>query len=315
MSTTFKSADLVAMDRTVRAGFSQAFSAKEGYIPWTPRIAAMETSSSAANLYPFGIDSGNFREWAEGERHVNSVGVGSVAVTNVKRELTYGVKREMIDDDMTGALRGVVGRVRSAAGKLRRLPDRLMAALLNANPTSLSGSTLFNGSHVIPGTARTFDNDFGSTSLTRDNAVAMRSAMLGIRGSDDDIINTDPRILLVPSELEDVAIEIAYGSLKVKAGTSTTNISTVLGNSAMGLFEVVVAPQLSQYSATTWYLVDASDPYDRGLIHQTREAAELVAKFSPEDPEVFMRDEYIWGLRERSAVAAGNPVHIARGTA
>ena len=176
MSTTFKSADLVAMDRTVRAGFSQAFSAKEGYIPWTPRIAAMETSSSAANLYPFGIDSGNFREWAEGERHVNSVGVGSVAVTNVKRELTYGVKREMIDDDMTGALRGVVGRVRSAAGKLRRLPDRLMAALLNANPTSLSGSTLFNGSHVIPGTARTFDNDFGSTSLTRDNAVAMRSA-------------------------------------------------------------------------------------------------------------------------------------------
>ena len=89
----------------------------------------------------------------------------------------------------------------------------------------------------------------------------------------------------------------------------------MLGNSAMGLFEVVVAPQLSQYSTTTWYLVDASDPYDRGLIHQTREAAELVAKFSPEDPEVFMRDEYIWGLRERSAVAAGNPVHIARGTA
>lgn len=315
MSTTFKSADLVAMDRTVRAGFSQAFSAKEGYTPWTPRIAAMETSSSAANLYHFGIDSGNFREWAEGERHVNSVGGGSMPVTNVKRELTYSVKREMIDDDMTGALRGVVGKVRSAAGKLRRLPDRLMAALLHANPVSLSGSTLFNGAHVIPGTARTFDNDFGSTSLTRDNAVAMRASMLSIRGSDDDIINTDPRILLVPPELEDVAIEIAYGSLKVKAGTSTTNISTVLQNSAMGLFEVVVAPQLSQYSATTWYLVDASDPYDRGLIHQTRESAELVAKFSPEDPEVFMRDEYIWGLRERSAVAAGNPVHIARGTA
>lgn len=315
MSTTFKSADLVAMDRTVRAGFSQAFSAKEGYTPWTPRIAAMETSSSAANLYPFGIDSGNFREWAEGERHVNSVGVGSVAVTNVKRELTYGVKREMIDDDMTGALRGVVGRVRSAAGKLRRLPDRLMAALLNANPTSLSGSTLFNGSHAIPGTSRTFDNDFGSTSLTRDNAVAVRAAMLSIRGSDDDIVNTDPRILLVPPELEDTALEIAYGGLKVKSGSSTTHIDTVLANSALGLFEVIVAPQLSQYSTTTWYLVDASDPYDRGLIHQTREAAELVAKFSPEDPEVFMRDEYIWGLRERSAVAAGNPVHIARGTA
>jgi len=315
MSTTFKSADLVAMDRTVRAGFSQAFSAKEGYTPWTPRIAAMETSSSAANLYPFGIDSGNFREWVEGERHVNSVGVGSMAVANVKRELTYGVKREMIDDDMTGALRGVVSKVRSAAGKLRRLPDRLMAALLNANPTSLSGSTLFNGSHAIPGTSRTFDNDFGSTSLTRDNAVAVRAAMLSIRGSDDDIVNTDPRILLVPPELEDTALEIAYGGLKVKSGSSTTHIDTVLANSALGLFEVIVAPQLSQYSTTTWYLVDASDPYDRGLIHQTREAAELVAKFSPEDPEVFMRDEYIWGLRERSAVAAGNPVHIARGTA
>jgi len=238
-----------------------------------------------------------------------------MTVTNVKRELTYGVKREALDDDATGALRSVVSRVRSAAGKLLRLPDRLMAAALAANPTSLSGSALFADSHVIPGTARTFDNNFTATALTRDNAVAMRAQMLSIRGSDDDIINTDPRILLVPPELEDVAIEIAFGGLKVKAGTSTTNISTVLENSARGLFEPIVAPQLSQYSATTWYLIDASDLYDRALIHQVREEAELVAMFAPTDPEAFMRDEYIWGLRERSTVAAGNPVRIGRGTA
>lgn len=315
MATTFKSADLAAMDRTVRASFTEAFSAKSSYTPWSMRIASMETSDTAANLYSFGIDSGNFREWAEGERHINSVGAGSMSVTNVKRELTYGVKREALDDDAQGAIRNIVSRVRSAAGKLRRLPDRLMAAALDANGTCLSGVSLFNDAHPIPGTSRTFDNNYASTSLTRDNAVAMRAAMLSIRGSDGDILNTDPRILLVPPELEDLAIEIAYGGLKVKAGTSTTNISTVLENSARGLFEPIVAPQLSQYSQTTWYLIDASDMYDRALIHQVREAPELVALFSPSDPEVFMRDEYLWGWRERSAVAAGNPVRIARGVA
>lgn len=315
MATNFKSADLAAMDRTVRASFSEAFSASEGYMPWWNRVASREPSDSASNLYDFGIDSGNFREWIEGERHINSVGVGSMAVVNKKRELTYGVKREAIDDDKTGALRRVVNRVRTAAGKTRRLPDRLVATVLNDNPTSLSGVALFHDAHPIPGTSRTFDNTFASTALTRDNAVAMRAGMLAIRGSDDDIINADPRVLLVPPELEDVAYEIAYGSLKVKAGTSTTNISTVLQNSMQGKFDVVVAPQLSQYSTTTWYLFDASDAFDRALIYQVREEPELVAKFSPDDPEVFMRDEYLWGLRERSVAAAGNPIRVARGVA
>ncbi len=60
----------------------------------------------------------------------------------------------------------------------------------------------------------------------------------------------------------------------------------------MGKFDVVVAPQLSQYSATTWYLVDASDAYDRALIYQVRDEPELVALFNPEDPEVFMREYF-----------------------
>lgn len=315
MATSFKPADLASLDRTVRASFAEAFSASTHYTPWSLRVGSRETSTTASNCYYFGIDSGHFREWTEGERHIHSVGAGSMTVTNVKRELTYAVKREALDDDATGALRSVVSRVRSAAGKLLRLPDRLMAAALAANPTSLSGAPLFSDAHAIPGTARVFDNNFTSTALTRDAAVAMRAQMLAIRGSDDDVINTDPRILLVPPELEDVAIEIAFGALKVKSGTSTTNVSTVLENSARGLFEPVVAPQLSQYSATTWYLIDASDLYDRALIHQVREEAELVAQFSPTAPEAFMRDEYLWGLRERSAVAAGNPVRIARGTA
>lgn len=308
MATQFKSSDLAALDTVVRASFTEAFSAKDGYQPWSTRVATMETSTSASNIYHYGIDSGNFREWAEGERHINSVGAGSMTVTNTKRELTYAVKREALDDDVSGALRSVVAKVRGAAGKLQRLPDRLLATLLNANPTSLSGVSLFNASHPIPGTSRTFDNDFGSTALTRDNAIAVRAAMLTIRGSDGDIINTDPRILLVPAELEDTARQIAYGNLRVSSGAA-------IDNPAKGLFDVVVAPQLSANSTSTWYLVDASDPYDRGLIHQVRDAAELVALFNPSDPQAFMRDEYVWGLRERSAVAAGNPARIARGTA
>ena len=93
MSTTFRSADLVAMDphgpRQLLSGLQ-----REGGLPLDAPHRRDGASSSAANPTPFGIDPELPRVGRGRTHHVSSVGVGSVAVTNVKRELTLRVARD-----------------------------------------------------------------------------------------------------------------------------------------------------------------------------------------------------------------------------
>ena len=137
-----------------------------------------------------------------------------------------------------------------------------------------------------------------------------------LAGPDGDPINENPNILLVAPAREKVARKILEADEVIYSATAT---DTREMNVYKGNYTVVVAPHLAASftsgSDAYWYMLDTSDPEDRGLLFQEREAVELVTLFDLADANVFQRDEYIWGLRERSAVAAGNPVHIARGTA
>lgn len=57
-------------------------------------------------------------------------------------------------------------------------------------------------------------------------------------------------------------------------------------------------------SGTGWYLLDTSKPI-KPLIYQVREDYQFVALDNPEDPNVFMKDELIYGAHGRSNVGYG----------
>lgn len=312
MAILVKHADLVALDRTVRTAFLDAYQ-NAAYKPIWPKIATRQTSTGSGNVYPAAIDAASIREWVEGERVVNGVVLDGARVVNQKWELTYGLRREDLDDDQSGAVAQMLGRLRNGAGKYAKHVDKLIFNVLKNNGTCLDGLSLFSASHKInpkDPASSTFDNDLGSTTLTYANLTTTRSVMMELKTPDGDPVNSDARVLVVPPALEPTARKIAQADVVITGATAASET-----NVYKGIFDVVVVPQLSAAhggSDSVWYLVDAMDPEDRPLIYQDREALEIVSFFNPSDPSVFERDEYIWGTRARYTAAAGNPKKIFR---
>lgn len=63
----------------------------------------------------------------------------------------------------------------------------------------------------------------------------------------------------------------------------------------------------SNYTAganPAWYLFDNSQPM-KAMVWGLRKAPEFTQRQNPEDPHVFERDEYIWGVRARGAAGYG----------
>ena len=313
MAILIKPATLAALDVTVRTSFMGAYGSAD-YAPRWPAIAALIGSSAAANLYPSVIDAATVREWV-GERVVNPLVLEGASVTNQKWELTYGVQRDALDDDQSGAVAMLMSRVRSGGGKFARHKDKLAFSVLKNNGTCLDGLALFHDTHLVnpkDAAAGTFDNNITGTALTPNNAAAVRGQMMELKGPDGDPINEDPRVLIVAPALELTARKIAQADEIVFSGSANET------NVYKGMYTVIVVPQLATAFSgldATWYLTDTTDAEDRGLIIQEREALEIAAMFALTDPQVFARDEYQWGARARYTAAAGNPKKIFKATA
>jgi len=316
MATILKSDDLRVVDRTLRAAFLTSYNSKESYTPRWPLVATRQTSDGKGNIYPLAIDAAAIREWSEGERVKNGLVIESARVDNVTFELTYSVKADDFNDDLSGSTRQLVSRLRSGAGKFQRHPDKLMSNVLKSNTVCLDGLALFHASHPIDPTnvaAGTYGNtDTGA--LTMGNVVATRALMLDFKGADGDPVNEDPKILMVPSALEGTARKIAGADKLVYSATLTDSPES---NVWVGQFTVIVNPYLSAAhggSDTAWYLIDSTDSEDRALIYQVRQEPEIVTRFNPADPGVFDLNLYTWGAKARHAVAGGNPRRIYRRT-
>lgn len=313
MAILNKSSDLAALDVTVRTAFMDAYNASAA-ANWQA-YATRQQSSSDGNLYPFSVDAAVVREWSEGERVINGLVLSTRKVVNAKYELTYGIKREALDDDASGAVRNLVSMLRAGGNKHANLPDKLCVSVITGNGTCLDGLTLFSASHkVAPNTASTatFSNTT-SGALTAANFAAARAAMMALQAADGDPVNPNPALLIVPPALELTARQILEAdNLVYTAGDGATT------NVYKGRANVMVEPRLAAGftggSDSYWYLVDATSSEDRPVIFQEREGVEIVSLFNPSDPNVFERDEYVWGTRRRCVAAAGNPKKIFRRT-
>jgi len=310
-----KHADLQVIDRTLKAGFLDAYNGKN-YEPKWPMVAARHTSTSRENIYPSVIDAAQVREWTEGERVKNGLVIEGARVANQKWELTYALKREDIDDDASGVVAQALSRIRSGTSKFKRHRDKLVFNVVKDNGTCLDGLALFHATHKVnprdPASA-TFGNT-ASGALTADNFDAARVAMMELKGPDGDPISEDPNVLLVAPARETIARKILEADEVIYSGTATDNREF---NVFKGRGTVIVSPYLSTAhggSDGAWYLLDVMDSEDRGLIVQIREEVEFVSLTNLSDPNVFNFDEYVWGMRARHTAAGGNPKKIFRRT-
>lgn len=308
MGIRITTALLDALNTTIRTTFYESF---EGTTSWASRVVASEPSDSESNTYPLVIDPGAVREWTAGERAVKSLELGSYQIFNKRYEKTLGINRDQVADDKTGAL---VMKARSLGAKFKKHPDRRVTQIILENPTGLDGVALFHASHERNPAApdgNVYSNLFTGKPLTPGNFAAVRSSMLALVGPDGEPLDVNPTLLMVSPKLEYQALKIVNAEyIPNAAGTAMES------NVLRGIAEVLVVPQLATSAGgadDTWYLLDVSTQ-DRPIIMQPREALEVQAFFDPRDPQVFMRNEFVWGGTIRYGFGPGSPYRIAKCT-
>lgn len=182
-----------------------------------------------------------------GEITLGSIGEGKEAWSLLRygRRINIGFVA-IVNDDLSGFSRIPTMFGSSAA----RLESETVYGILNANPNMDDGIALFHASHGNYATG-------AGSALTNDaTGVAAIGALTGklrkATAPNGDTLNLDGRFLIVPAELETVALAM-FSARVVPATTGAVNPYN-------SQFEVISEPRLT--SAIAWFLAAAPNQVD-----------------------------------------------------
>lgn len=178
---------------------------------------------------------------------------GGLVEESAKNQLeTYGKKfcltRKMIINDDLGAFM----KVPTAMGnRAARLIDQLFFSRLLKNPTQLDGKALFSAAHKNLLTGAT-------SALSPDSLKKAIQLYLDQVDADNQPISVEPRILLVPTALKHLAIELTQGATLIMTGSDNA-VRPALNILANEHLQVISSPYLANSgydgaSDDAWYL-------------------------------------------------------------
>jgi phage major head subunit gpT-like protein len=303
--------------QTAFIGYDTQYQAafKKTPIYW-PRFASHIPSVTRQQTHAFLDRVPQLRKWI-GARQVENLKARSLAVTNEKFELTVSISRDEFEDDQYD----IYGPSVQQMGESSRMwvdQQLILPAIQNGAAAasiakSYDGVPFFSASHPVDASNPSFgsaqSNLFNSSTsgalpLTAVNYQTVRQTMMSYLGADGSPLNVIPDLLLVPPQLERTARTI------VQADTIATTITegAVSGasqqtNVLKGTADVLVWPSLSN-EPTAWYLLCTNRAL-KPFVYQDRIAPEFAFLNAPTDPNVFLQDEYIYGVRARGAGAYG----------
>lgn len=254
------------------------------------KITTVVQSTSRQQFYGFLASQPELREWI-GPRVIQNLKAQAFSIENKKFEGTVAVSRDDFEDDNLGQYNIISQQLGQAAAEK---PDDLVSQLLLNGEAGLGydGQEFFDLAHPVG--SGTSANLFTGKPLTVANFNAVRAAMRGRQLAGGRSVRVRPNLLIVPPELESQALEIV-------AAETTANGAT---NVNKGRAEVIVIDDLSLDSVTSWYLADGTKAV-KPLIYQERRAPRVVAKTAVTDDNVFMLDEYVWGVDMRGNAGYG----------
>lgn len=259
------------------------------------------------------------REWI-GERKVADFKAEEHQIKNRSYEATIGVKREHIMDEQFGLYEP---QIQSLANEYGRKVRRHLSALLQAglsgtiqvdddparSITGYDGQNFFSASHPRSKeglSAQSNITDGGSDPLapaTLDEALEVMETRESENG---DILGLSPN-LLVAGPASRGAIADRFDVERLSDGST---------NRFFNFFDrVVIEPYLGRNDENI-YLFDTSFAL-KPFIFQDRMSPELTAKTDPEDDNVFMKNEYLYGVYARYGMGFGlwQMAHVIEKTA
>lgn len=289
-------ASLNALRVGIKNYWDQGFASVTESEQWHLLLADQTDSNDASEIYRVQDTLFRMREWL-GARTIENLVEKSYTLPNKEFEKSFGLKVTDVEDDKFG---NMAAGIRNLARAGRLWPNDMVYLAIAAGGTTVchDGQFYFDTDHPCDdGTTQA--NLLTTTALTAANYVTTRTALLKRKGNDGKPLNLNGTHLIVPPDLEVTAKRIVEAELAgyLQLATSVAPDSNVLKGTA----KILVIPELSANSTTSWYLADLSKPI-KPFIMQLR--------VRPETPTIMNRptDEGVFeqGLIKVGTRARGN---------
>ena len=280
--------------------------------PQHERIATVLPSNSREQAYPWLDRIPRMREWV-GERRVNDLAARMQTLVNRKFEDTIKLLRTDLEDDQIGLYSS---HVQMLAQQAALLPENLVADAVIAGTSAVGydGQYFFDNDHPVnmddatvtgPSGAATQSNLLATHPLSSDSLEDATQTMMSWAGSDGLPLGINPTLLVVPPQLKWKAARLLQGEL---IGRDITLAGPAHGAAAdsnilKGSLDLFVWQRLSA-DPTSYYIIAAAEAI-KPFIFQERIAPEFTYLTKPDDANVFLRDEFLYGVRARGAAGYG----------
>jgi phage major head subunit gpT-like protein len=304
--------NLQALFNAYDLSFQQGLTAEQPLF-WD-KLATQRPSNTRQTTYAWMAKLPTLREWV-GERVLNAISSSSYTIVNKDFELTMELDRNDILDDTYGLFNPVAEEMGRAS---RKWPDQLLAKLIASGETTLcyDGQNFFDIDHPIDKYAPTLGvqkNLFKGKALTADNYSEVRTAMQTYVGEDGQPLGVNPKLLVVPPQLEQRARQILHADFiapETLTGQKQVGTNT---NILKGTADLLVVPELAG-DANAWYLLDTSRAV-RPFVFQLRQAPQFVQFTDPKAESVFRRKKFVYGVDARGNAGFGLWFLAAKATA
>lgn len=274
---------LTAINKSFSKIFNDALGKSETH--YKKIATVIENVKSITVEYAWLGDTPKMREWI-GDRVLNNLKAFGYSITKKDYEATIEVNRDAIEYDQLGIVKP---RIEQLAHEGDQHYDETLFELLEANGNCYDGKPFFDTKHKIG--EFEFSN-LGEKKLTQESFLAAREEMRGLVSDTGKSLKIKPNLLIVPPELESIAIQILKAST-INGGDS---------NITKGMAEYLVVDDLTD--ATAWYLMDTSKPI-KPLVLQINKPIKFTAMDSLSDESVFMRKSFRYGTDSQDNVGYG----------
>ncbi|HXK41774.1 MAG TPA: Mu-like prophage major head subunit gpT family protein [Anaerolineae bacterium] len=227
------------------------------------------------------------RKWV-GDRVINNLETGTMTVVNDSFENTVGVPRTSIEDDQYGVFTPLIAALGADAEQLWL---RLAVAALVGNGAWADGNPFFCSGRKF-GSGGTITNAV-KTAFSKAAVETAIKDMRGWRLAGDEPADVAPDLLLVGPDLEGTALSIVEADIEVNAaGThAVSNVSTAR------MLKVRVDVRIPE---GRWY-VTARKAGIACTAVQKRKTPKLTRMDRDTDQNVFMSDQFLYGVDARGA--------------
>ena len=236
------------------------------------------------------------REWLD-DRKVNNLTTQMLTVKPRKFENTYGIPADAIADDQYGVYVGMFEQMAAQAVNLR--PDLIEELLLNsASAKWLDGANFFNASRKY---GKNTINNYSTNALTQANFKTAYGLMISYMGHGNTPLRVVPRYLVHGPATRWTAISIVDNPMVAVDGAA-------LPNETYGLCQRIEIKNAS--IGNKWWIFGEALAYKPVGYFERERPDRIVRLDRPQDENVFMRDEYLFGCKGRAEAAFLLP-HLA----